>query len=572
MFLRVMIRNDQTHSSCTSPRTQTLRLGVGAAIFLAGTALRLRFLLADRSLWLDEAMLALNILRRNAIQLLQPLELEQVAPPVFLLLERFAVTLFGAGELALRLVPFLAGGLLLVVIWRVGAELLRPGWALLALGLAAASPLLVSYSGEVKQYSSDALVSAVLLALALEVFRRPEEPRRYWLLAGAGVLAIWSSLPSVFVLGGIGLAMLIEVRRTGLIRVAATGISWGLALAAVYLATYRASSRDPYLARFWADVYLDPRAPDFFQRLSTAASGIIEGSFFGASTPLPAPVLILALLITLLGLVALAKHHGRSVGALLIAPLALLGVAAVTHFYPPAPRLLLGLVPILVLGFTAGLQWLADRAPEGRARRVAAGSLALLAIAPASVGSARAALAPSDPAPAEAAVRELDAARRPGDAVYVFSRVVPVWVYYTTDWDAPDRARVEWLLEAARRIGPNSGNRPTRRTAVTAEGDELRREEGTYGTELVGIATGIEHPTPPDGRSTPDPGWAENETRRITRECGSGVWLFFSHGSDAAEAELLAALEAAGLARDIESRRRAVRIYRMTCPAGSSTR
>jgi 4-amino-4-deoxy-L-arabinose transferase-like glycosyltransferase len=541
------------------------------AILLAGLALRLRFLLADRSLWLDEAMLALNILRRNAIQLLQPLELEQVAPPVLLLLERLAVTLFGAGELALRLVPFLAGGLLLVVIWRVGAALLRPGWALLALGLAAASPLLVSYSGEVKQYSSDALVSSVLLALALKVFRRPEEPRRYWLLAGAGVLAIWSSLPSIFVLGGIGLAMLIEVRRTGLIRVAATGICWGLALAAVYLATYKASSRDPYLARFWADVYLDPRAPDFFQRLSTAASGIIEGSFFGASTPLPAPVLILALLITLLGLVSLAGHHGRAVGIVLIAPLALLGVAAVAHIYPPAPRLLLGLVPILILGFTAGLQWLANRAPEGPARRVAAGALALLAIAPASVAGVRAALAPSDPAPAEAAVRELDTARRPGDAVYVFSRVVPVWLYYTTDWEAPDRARVEWLLDAARRIGPNSGNRPTRGTAVTAEGDELRRE-GTYGTELVGIATGIEHPTPPDGRRTPDPGWAENETRRIIRECGSGVWLFFSHGSDAAEAELLPALEAAGLARDVESRRRAVRIYRMVCPAGSSTR
>jgi hypothetical protein len=155
--------------------------------------------------------------------------------------------------------------------------------------------------------------------------------------------------------------------------------------------------------------------------------------------------------------------------------------------------------------------------------------------------------------------------------VYVFSRVVPVWVYYTTDWEAPDRARVDWLLDAARRIGPNSGNSPTRGTAVTAEGDELRRE-GAYGAELVGIATGIEHPKPADGRSTPDPGWAENEARRIIQACGSGVWLFFSHGSDAAEAELLPALEAAGLARDVESRGRAVRIYRMVCPAGSSTR
>jgi hypothetical protein len=227
---------------------------------------------------------------------------------------------------------------------------------------------------------------------------------------------------------------------------------------------------------------------------------------------------------------------------------------------------MLAMVPMLILGVVAGLAALVEQLPAGLPRKLAAGSLGLLILAPAGISAVRVAVAPPDPAPAEAAVRELEAARRPDDVIYVYSRVVPVWAYYTTDWAAPDRARLEWLLEASRRIGPNSGNRPTRGTAVRREGDDLARP-GPFGVELIGIATGIEHPTPPDGRSTPDPGWSENEVRRIQAACTRSAWLFFSHGSDAAEAELLPLLRKAGLQEEHRSLRRAVRLYRYGCAA-----
>ena len=65
------------------------------ALLVLGVTLRVRQYLFDRSLWLDECLLALNIIRRSPSALLQPLDFHQQAPVGFLLLERLSVSLFG---------------------------------------------------------------------------------------------------------------------------------------------------------------------------------------------------------------------------------------------------------------------------------------------------------------------------------------------------------------------------------------------------------------------------------------------------------------------------------------------
>ena len=78
-----------------------------AALMALGVILRLRPYLANRSLWIDEAFLVLNILERDFGRLLQPLDHLQAAPVGFLVLERLVVLLLGPRELALRLPPLL---------------------------------------------------------------------------------------------------------------------------------------------------------------------------------------------------------------------------------------------------------------------------------------------------------------------------------------------------------------------------------------------------------------------------------------------------------------------------------
>jgi len=55
----------------------------------------------NRSLWLDEAMLANNILNRNLLELLQPLDNFQSAPPLFLILLKL-ISYLSKEEWALR--------------------------------------------------------------------------------------------------------------------------------------------------------------------------------------------------------------------------------------------------------------------------------------------------------------------------------------------------------------------------------------------------------------------------------------------------------------------------------------
>src|SRR4029079_17812972 len=98
---------------------------------------------AARSLWLDESMLALNIASRSLVELLRPLDYNQVAPPLFLWLARLGVRLGGTNEMALRAWPMLAAlavpPLLSLVAWRgLGAA-----GALATIALASLSPTLV---------------------------------------------------------------------------------------------------------------------------------------------------------------------------------------------------------------------------------------------------------------------------------------------------------------------------------------------------------------------------------------------------------------------------------------------
>ena len=157
-------------------------------------------------LWEDECFLCVNFIDRSFAELLQPLTYHQVAPPLFLWLERAAVLLLGYSEWSLRLIPFLASLASLFLFRRLARNFLDGPGQLLAFGIFAVAYPGIRYAAEAKQYATDLFAALLLLTMAAEWYRTR---RPAWLATLALIAApiLWLSYPAAFVAGGVSLAI-----------------------------------------------------------------------------------------------------------------------------------------------------------------------------------------------------------------------------------------------------------------------------------------------------------------------------------------------------------------------------
>jgi hypothetical protein len=403
-------------------------------LVLFGAGLRAATLADNRNLWIDEAMLALNLIERSAAGLLEPLGWNQGAPAGFLLAVKAAITALGVSDATLRLVPFVGSLLGLVALAWVARRLMPAPAATLAVGLAAVSPYLLSYAAECKQYGTDAAVAVGLFAAAAGLLQRAGGFRRWAVLAAAGAAAVWFSHPAAFVLGGVGTALFADAavardRRRALASAATIGC-WLTSFAVCYVTTLKQLGHNQYLLDYWAGHFLPlpPRSPG---DLAWVVDHVFE--FFAypgglSSTELKVGGLAAALYAV--GVAAFARERWP-VAVALVLPAALAMAASGVNKYPFAGRLLLFLVPLTILGVARGA-WEVFSALRP-ARPLAAGLLlGLLLAAPAleTYGQFRRPLRHEELNPLLA---DLRTRVQPGDKMYVYWGGVPAFLYYTRD-------------------------------------------------------------------------------------------------------------------------------------------
>ena len=97
-----------------------------------------------------------------------PLDYHQVAPVLFLWIERLAVGTLGFSEYALRLFPFACSIASLFLFRRVAQRLLSGPALLFAVAIFAVSYPGIRYAAEAKPYGTDMFVSLVMLSLVVE--------------------------------------------------------------------------------------------------------------------------------------------------------------------------------------------------------------------------------------------------------------------------------------------------------------------------------------------------------------------------------------------------------------------
>lgn len=500
---------------------------LGGVLVAGGVILRAIALSRRGSLWLDEAMLALNVLGRGFLELLRPLDYDQAAPFPFLWAVRLATRIGGVTDASLRAVPFLSGCLLVLVAGLLARRVLSGRAALLAVTGIAFAPLLVRYSTELKQYSTDALVCAAVLLVAARTLDGGSG--RAAPLAVAGCLALLASHPAVFVLGGALAALAVAgirpgpARRTFLV----CGGAWAATGAAVYVLFLRDVAGHEYFQRFFETRMLHLGSPGNAERVRTAVQAFVSQLFLlrmkGASPAAAAGVGLAALL----GALSVWRRRGPARALLLAGPLGTVLLASALGLYPLEPRLLLFTVPILLALVAAGLVAGVETVVREPLHLAALAVVAALHVQ-ASLGVLLGTTSYYYECDSGPVLREYTAAARPDAPVYVFGRAVPEWVLYSTDWTKPDPARLRWFAEVASSGGPGFFNAPGRRGRVGPEEAAQVTFSGESGDELVGLPTGIERRADGSIGGVGDLGWVDAELARISGARAGEVWLFFS--------------------------------------------
>jgi len=401
-----------------------------------GCLLRVVEYLLNRSLWLDEAYLALNILHRPWAGLLRPLDNHQGAPLIFLLLEKLASLRLGSSEYALRLLPLLAGIVSMLLFYKLATRAISGIAIPIALGLFAISPSLIYYSSELKQYSCDVAVAILLYFLAIEGSDGRWKPLKVVAFGLAGAVAIWISHPATFVLAGMGatlsIALIAQKDWAKLLRLSLAFLIWVASLAACYAIALRKLAQDAVLLDYWKENFmpLPPRSVTDFKWFVDSFFGFFSGTaalqFAG-----------LAAFVFLVGCISMYGHNRQRL-FLLLSPVVPTLLASGAHKYPFGGRLALFLVPPAVLLMAEGAAVIRaaaqDYLPAAGVVLVALlfldpGIYVLHHFAKPHTEIARPGIMlPEEIKPVRAYLR---AHEQPGDLIYVFSESEPAWEYYS---------------------------------------------------------------------------------------------------------------------------------------------
>lgn len=324
--------------------------------FFMALAALLRFVvfLQSRDLFIDEVNLARNVYEKSFSALLQPLSYEQFAPPLFLWITKASTVLFGYSEMALRLFPYLSGIASILLLVYLIDILLEKKYAIYPLALFAGSYLFLHYGTELKQYSSDFMMTLVLLIAAIKSDNHFREKKFLTIWIVLGSIAIWLSMPAVFVLFGIGCYWLLRILSTkdykALNQIIAIGSIWLLQFAYYFFFILQDQISSEYLQVYHEKAFLlfpkNLRSLVYDLKLLSEIIGNAGGFTLLA-------LICNSLLILLGGFTLMKKEKLRSI--LFFLPLVILLFASLFHKYALVDRLVLFIQPIIFILVAYGL-------------------------------------------------------------------------------------------------------------------------------------------------------------------------------------------------------------------------
>ncbi|MDR0507386.1 MAG: glycosyltransferase family 39 protein [Dysgonamonadaceae bacterium] len=340
-------------------------------LIIYGVAISLVQFLANRSLWIDEAMVSLNIIHRSPAELLKPLNYAQSAPPLFLIVEKLFSTLIPNSEYGLRLFPMLCFWMTLFLFVRI-ARKQRNIYAvcIIALTLFVTSRSFLRYSNEVKQYMTDALVFMSILWIIVKDYKN--EQMKYWSLGIAGFIAIYLSNVAPVILATSGIYLCYKLffncdnsaeRNRKLWSLSLVFLSWMVSALIYYWFFVHGNPWKDTMMLWWGRengfFIVNPFDEKFADSITNVLSSMFSVYFLlywpFIGIKLWSVICVLSVLY-ISGIIRIIKYKKTDLLILYCLPLILHLTMSALHFYPFAHRLVLYTFPCTILVCSLGIQ------------------------------------------------------------------------------------------------------------------------------------------------------------------------------------------------------------------------
>ena len=303
-----------------------------------------------RSLWLDEASLALNIVNKPIKELLKPLDYDQVAPIGFLMVEKGFSSIFGNTDWSLRIFPLLLFFPSVYLMYKLALIIFREkSFALFAAAFFSLSYYPLYYSTEVKQYMGDVFISLIITISTL-MFSKTDG-KKYWVFyALIGIISVWFSNISVILLFSSGLYFLYQNRKKkqnylGVIKVLG---SWVISFFCYYILFVYNHPSQQYMVEYWsnANAFLPQNilSMEFILALYNKLIELIKLFHYR--------LFIIFILISILGFFFLLRKR-IEILFIIIFPIILHLILSYLKLYPFHGRLIFYQYPFLILIFVS---------------------------------------------------------------------------------------------------------------------------------------------------------------------------------------------------------------------------
>lgn len=330
-------------------------------VLISGVILSLVQFFFNRSLWLDEAIRALGISSRGFTGLLKPLDDNQIAPILFLQIEKLFSVIIPNSEFGFRLFPLISYLLSLFLFYKIVKIVFKNLYVIIfSLSLFVFNTTIIYYSSEAKQCMTDVLVLTSVFYLVLKNYSN--QKNKYFWLGIIGVISIFLSNISPIVLLAVGVYLLYEyfkVEKKYFSYLTIISLAWvGVFSLYYFLFIYNHPSISSQIINYSSDGFLptDPFSIKFYEFLFLKWT-MITRSFFklGKIGGIGLSVLILT------GIISLFKEKKFDIIILTILPLITHLVLSSIKLYPFETRLILYTGPCIIIISSFGLKYIADR-------------------------------------------------------------------------------------------------------------------------------------------------------------------------------------------------------------------